>query len=291
MRVAALQWEGQPAWLASLRDITERKQTERALREALADLRRSNADLESFAYVVSHDLQEPLRMVTGFLDLLRSRYADQLDADANDFIAFAFDGARRMQRLIHDLLVYARVGSRGGDMQPAAGEAVLAAALANLRSAIEETGATITHDPLPIVLGDELQLVQVFQNLIANAIKFHGAGPPRVHICAAPWRPEPQEDAEFPDQRLSAAAPTATEWRFAVRDNGIGIAAEHFERIFVIFQRLHARQEYEGTGIGLAVCKKIVERHGGRIWVESTPGQGSTFYFTLPGVAPASAQS
>jgi|GEM_PF-731722 len=279
LRATALDWQAQPAWLAALRDITERKLAEDRLHAALAELRRSNADLESFAHVVSHDLQEPLRMVTGFLGLLNARYQGQLDADADEFIGFALDGARRMQRLIQDLLAYARVDSRGGALTPTDTESVLVQALDNLQAALQESHAVVTHDPLPVVLGDETQLVQLFQNLIGNAIKFRGAEPSRVHVAAhlqsAGLEPLlPYVQSERPDLH--------SEWVFSVHDNGIGIEPQYFERIFVIFQRLHARHEYPGTGIGLAVCKKIVERHGGRIWVESTPGQGSTFYFTLP---------
>jgi signal transduction histidine kinase len=225
------------------------------------ELRRSNQNLQEFAYVVSHDLQEPLRTVASYTQLLARRYRGKLDADADQFIAYAVDGAERMQRLIDDLLVLSRVGSRGGRFEPADCEAALAHAADNLKVAIEESRAALTHDPLPTVAADEGQLVQLFQNLVANAIKFHGEAPPRVHV---------------------SAEQNAGEWILAVEDNGIGIDAEHFDRIFTIFQRLHTRQEYSGTGIGLAICRRIVEGHGGRIWVASEPGKGSTFYFTLP---------
>jgi PAS domain S-box-containing protein len=242
-------------------DITTRKLAEENLEQAMADMKRSNTDLEQFAYVISHDLQEPLRMVSSYVQLLSRRYKDKLDSEANDFIGFAVDGASRMQTLIQDLLKYSRVGTRGKSLTPAACEDALNQALANLKLAIEDSGAVVTHDPLPTVLADSSQLVGLFQNLIGNAIKFKGEDMPHIHVAA-----EQKEDR----------------WLFSVADNGIGIDPEFFERIFVVFQRLNGREEYEGTGIGLAVCKKIVERHGGRMWVESEPGRGSTFYFTIP---------
>ena len=247
-------------------DITARSEAEIKLAQRSQDLARSNAELERFAYVASHDLQEPLRMVTSYMQLIARRYRGQLDADADEFIGFAVDGANRMKALINDLLAYSRVGTRGKPFAPTDCEEALAYALANLRIAIEESGAVVTHDPLPTVLADEQQLVQLLQNLIGNGLKFHGAAPPQIHIS------------------VSAAEQV---WTFAVRDNGIGVEPEYFERIFVVFQRLHGKDDYPGTGIGLAVCKKIVERHNGRIWVESTPGAGSTFYFTLPVAEPA----
>jgi len=243
------------------RDTTKRRRAEEGLKRVMAELERSNAELEQFAYVASHDLQEPLRMVSGYVGLLAKRYEDKLDTDAQEFIAYAVDGTTRMQTLIQDLLAYSRLGTQGQPFQPTDCTGVLEGALANLQVAIEESGAVITHDPLPSVSGDESQLVQLLQNLIGNALKFRGEDPPRVHVSA-------QQKGQ--------------EWVFAVRDNGIGIAPESSERIFQIFQRLHGRDEYPGTGIGLAVCKKIVERHGGRIWVESEPGKGATFYFTIP---------
>jgi len=253
--------------IAAIADITERKQAEEALRKAHDDLARSNTDLERFAYVASHDLQEPLRMVASFVQLLGERYRGQLDADADEFIGFAVDGAKRMQTLINDLLEYSRVGTRGEPLQPTDANIALDDALWNLDLAITDAGATITHDPLPTVIADPTQLAQLFQNLVSNAIKFHGTEPPVVHVSA-------QETFEVSE--------TSKVWRFSIRDNGIGIAPADHDRIFGIFQRLHSREEYAGTGIGLAVYQRIVERHDGRIWVESQVGQGTTFFFTLP---------
>jgi PAS domain S-box-containing protein len=242
-------------------DVTDKRRSEEQLRRTAAELERSNRDLEQFAYVASHDLQEPLRMVASYCQLLQRRYKGRLDADGGDFLGFAVDGATRMQGLISDLLTYARVDSRGRPLRPTACGDAVDRAVANLKLAIEESGAAITRDELPTVRADETQLAQLFQNLIGNALKFRGAEPPRIHV---------------------SAGRDGSEWVLGVRDNGIGIEPQFFERIFVIFQRLHGRGEYPGTGIGLALCKKIVERHGGRIWVESQPGQGSAFFFTLP---------
>jgi PAS domain S-box-containing protein len=264
-----VQMGGQPGWQVLVDDITERKTSEamlkdlnQRLRDRAAELTRSNAELESFAYVASHDLQEPLRMVSSYVELLARRYQGQLDDDADEFIAYAVDGANRMRNLINDLLLYSRAGTRGKDFEVVDGEEVLSASLANLRLAIEESGATISHDPLPTILADARQLGQVFQNLISNAIKFRSEKPPEIHI---------------------SAEQTGDKWRFSVRDNGLGVAPEFFDRIFVIFQRLHTKEEYPGTGIGLAVSKRIVERHGGQMWLESQPEEGTTFYFTLSG--------
>jgi light-regulated signal transduction histidine kinase (bacteriophytochrome) len=240
--------------------FADRKRMEAALREKTEKLARSNEDLEQFAYVASHDLQEPLRMVTSYVQLLAKRYKSKLDADANEFIDFAVDGAIRMRKLINDLLTYSGVGTQGKELSPTDSEAVLAQSVNDLKLTIEDNEALVTHDPLPTVMADRPQLGQLFQNLIGNAIKFRGNEPPRVHI---------------------SASRNGSGWIFSVRDNGIGIAPEYSERIFIIFQRLHSRQEYAGTGIGLAICKKIVERHGGHIWVESEVGKGATFRFSL----------
>ncbi len=247
--------------LVTCEDITERKLAEEALKEKTEELAQSNRDLEQFAYVASHDLQEPLRMVTSYVQLLAKRYQGKLDSNADDFINFAIEGAMRMWNLINDLLAYSRVGTRGHSFEPVNCETILQEALHNLKVAMEESGAAVTHDSLPTVMADRSQLVQLFQNLIGNAIKFIGKDPPRVHV---------------------SVKRSGNGWTFSVRDNGIGIVPEHAERIFIIFQRLHGRQQYPGTGIGLAICKKIVEHHGGRIWMESEPGKGATFYFTLP---------
>ena len=231
-----------------------------ALEQSVSELTRSNADLQQFAYVASHDLQEPLRMVASYTQLLGRRYQGKLDADADEFIGYAVEGANRMQQLIKDLLAYSRVTQRAA-FKPMDSDRALEVALSNLHMAIEKQQAVVTHDPLPTVVADGTQLAQLFQNLVSNAIKFHGGRPPRIHVSAV------QHEHE---------------WLFAVRDDGIGIDPQYADRIFVIFQRLHTSAEYPGTGIGLALCKKIVERHGGRIWVESQFGHGATFYFTVP---------
>jgi len=244
-----------------IRDITKLKRAEQGLQQTAEELARSNKDLEQFAYVASHDLQEPLRMVTGYLQLIERRYKDKLDPDLREFIAFAVDGATRMSRLITDLLDYSRINTRTRPPEPVRLEAVLLRALENLQVAIRDSAARITHEPLPTVRGDAMQLTQLFQNLVGNALKFRAPERP-VQICIS---------AEKKDN----------EWVVRVQDNGIGIEPQYTAKIFLIFQRLHSRGEYPGTGIGLALCKKIVERHGGRIWVESQPGQGTTFFFTL----------
>jgi PAS domain S-box-containing protein len=254
--------EGRPLYeIAIFDDITPRKEAENALHQAHEELKRSNAELGQFAYVASHDLQEPLRMVSSYTQLLQRRYGDRLDGDAREFMAYIVDGAARMKQLIEDLLAYSRVGTRGREFHAVATDAPLRRALLNLKSAIDEAGATVSYEGLPTLEADELQLAQLFQNLIGNALKFRSASVPRIYI---------------------SSTEKENEWEFAVRDNGIGIESQYFERIFMVFQRLHNKGDYPGTGIGLAICKKVVERHGGRIWVESQLGEGATFYFTLP---------
>jgi PAS domain S-box-containing protein len=247
---------------AAIRDISVRKRSEEHLVKTMGDLKRSNDELEQFAYVASHDLQEPLRMVASYTQLLARRYKGRLDSDADEFIDYAVDGSTRMQRLIQDLLTYSRAGTNGTALREIFSENALKEAIENLRATIEESGAVVTHDQLPAITTDGTQLAQVFQNLIGNAIKYHGAEVPHVHV--------------------SAMNNGANEWIFSVRDNGLGIDPQYFERIFIIFQRLHGPTEFKGTGIGLAICKKVLEGLGGRIWVESQPKNGSTFYFALP---------
>jgi len=241
-----------------------RRQVEEDLAKKVDELARSNADLEQFAYVASHDLQEPLRMVAAYTQLLGERYKGKLDENADKFIGYASEGALRMQVLIQDLLAFSRVGRKEA-CESVDCNAVMKEVLQTLASGIRESGALVTCTELPVVWADRTQMAQVFQNLIGNAIKFRGKEPPVVSV-----RAEKQGQS----------------WLFTVSDNGIGIAPEHVESIFVVFQRLHARTEYPGNGIGLAICKKIIERYGGKIWVESQPGQGSAFKFTLPGHEP-----
>ena len=248
---------------AAIRDISVRKESEQHLVKTVGELKRSNEELQQFAYVSSHDLQEPLRMVASYTQLLAKRYTGRLDSNADEFIAFAVDGCNRMQGLIRDLLAYSRAGTNVNGFCEVSAEDALQGALTNLRMTIEQSGAVVSHDSLPAIETDETQLTQVFQNLVGNAIKYRSTDVPRVHV--------------------SATNNGDNEWIFSVRDNGLGIAPQYFERIFIIFQRLHGRDEFEGTGIGLAICKKVLERLGGRIWVESQPGTGSTFYFALPG--------
>jgi signal transduction histidine kinase len=238
----------------------ERRQAEADLAKKAAELARSNRDLEQFAYVASHDLQEPLRMVAAYTQLLAERYSDQLDENARKYIQYTLEGALRMQTLVQDLLTFSRVG-RNRTRTHLASDAAVREALKNLQAALQESGAVVHHGGLPAVGADRMQLVQLFQNLIGNAIKFRGEKAPVITVRA--------ETSE-------------SEWVFSVSDNGIGIAAEHLEAVFVIFQRLHTRTEYPGNGVGLAICKKIVEQHGGRIWVESKAGEGASFKFTLP---------
>ena len=257
---ARIEYRGGPADVIFMRDITDRKLAEDKLKETLDDLGRSNRDLEQFAYVASHDLQEPLRMVGSYVQLLSRRYRGKLDSDADEFIDYAVDGAKRMQGMINDLLTYSRVGTKGKPFEPTDCEIILDQALTNLSMAISESSAVVTHDPMPTVMADNTQLVQLFQNLIGNAIKYSGKETPNIHI--------------FAEKKLD-------NWVFSVKDNGIGIDPKYWEYVFNLFKRLFDK-EYSGTGIGLAVCKRIVERHGGRIGVDSEPEKGSTFYFTIP---------
>ena len=240
-----------------------------ALEKANEALNRANEELQHFAYVASHDLQEPLRSVSGYVQLLGRRYNDQLDEQAHNYIKKSLAASQRMQQLIEDLLTYTRVSTQGRSFETVDTAKILDDTIANLNAAIRESGASIRHSSLPEVHGDRVQIAQIFQNLIGNAIKFRGDGPVEIHIAA---------------MRDPGAAPSQSgaRWLFTVRDNGIGIAPEYQQRLFKIFQRLHTRQEYAGTGIGLAICKRIVERHGGRIWLESEPGKGTAFHFTLP---------
>ena len=243
-------------------EISERMKAEEELKRAVDDLQRSNKELQQFAYVASHDLQEPLRTVASYVELLAMKYRGKLDEKADQYIAFAVEGASRMSTLINDLLAYSRVGTQEKTFSSVELSSVLRNVLASLASAISRTGAQLTHDDLPVVTGDETQLSQLFQNMITNAIKFRKKDvPPVIRITARSDK---------------------NEWVFGVQDNGIGIDPAYHDRVFAIFQRLHTREEYPGTGVGLAICRKIVERHGGRIWVESAPAQGSSFYFTLP---------
>jgi PAS domain S-box-containing protein len=247
----------------AIRDITAQKKAEAQLVHTVEELNRSNAELEQFAYIASHDLQEPLRMVASYTQLLSKRYTGKLDADADEFIGFAVDGANRMQRLIQDLLAYSRIGTKRKELMATSSEKALTQAVLNLGSAIDESGALVTHDPLPTIFADEGQLVQLFQNLLGNAIKYQSPGVPKIHVSST----------KTDDRR----------WTFSVQDNGLGIESKYFERIFGMFQRLHKREAFAGTGIGLAICKKIVERHGGKISVDSRFGEGSTFRFDLGG--------
>lgn len=242
-------------------EVTLRTETEKDLHLTLLELERSNSELQQFAYVASHDLQEPLRMISSYVQLLERRYKGKLDDDADEFIAYAVDGAKRMQGLISDLLQLSRFGTRERSLGAVDCEVVLDQALANLQTSIAACCAQVTHGPLPTVRADSTQLIQLFQNLVGNALKFRGTETQNIHVSAEPKNGK---------------------WLFSVRDNGIGIDPEHSDRIFGIFQRLHGRGEYPGTGIGLAICKKIVEGHGGQIWVDSEAGKGATFFFTLP---------
>lgn len=271
--VPLLDADGRPhQYLAIRTDITGNKlvaevlaQSEARLAHTAEELKRSNEDLRQLVYVAAHDLQEPLRMVASNVQLLGTRHKEQLDPGADELIAFATDGCNRMQALILSLQAYSRAGGSGESKREVSTEDALKESIENLRAAIKHSGAEVTHDSLPSIMTDHAQLVQVFQNLVGNAIKYRSAKTPQIHVSAAKNR--------------------SNEWMFLVRDNGIGIAPRHFERIFLFFQRLHGPEEFEGSGIGLAICKKIVEKQGGRIWVESQPGEGSVFYFTLPSSA------
>jgi light-regulated signal transduction histidine kinase (bacteriophytochrome) len=251
----------QPSLLIRVSDISAIKEAEERLREKMEELSRSNKDLELFSYSVSHDLQEPLRTVSNFAQLLAKRYKGKLDQDADEFIGFVTDGTQRMQRMINDMLAFSRVGTKGKPFEPTDLGKVIAEVLENLRGSIDDSKAVVTHDPLPTVKADWSQVSLLFQNLIGNAIKFRGKDPPKIQVTC-----EKKEK----------------EYVLTVKDNGIGIDPKDFGRLFVIFQRLHSASEYPGTGMGLAICKRIVERHGGKIWVESEPGKGTAFYFTLP---------
>ncbi|MEW6584640.1 MAG: ATP-binding protein [Nitrospirota bacterium] len=240
-------------------EIAGRRKAEKEIMKYAEELKRSNHELQQFAYVASHDLQEPLRMISSYLQLIERRYKSKLDPDADEFIQYAVDGAKRLQNMINGLLEYSRVETSSESLEPVDCEKVLGDTLSNLKVAIEESGTVITHGPLPTVTADRSQILQLFQNLIGNAIKFRGREAPRIHI---------------------SAGRKGNVWTFSVKDNGIGIEEQYKERIFDIFQRLHSRG-YSGTGIGLSICKRIVERHGGEIWLESQIGKGSTFYFTI----------
>ena len=278
VKLAAAQLENSNVQLRAAKAATDaeneqRRAAEEKLQTAVEDLQRSNAELEQFAYVASHDLQEPLRAISGCVQVLQKRYGGQLDARADQFIAHAVEGAQRMQNLINDLLAYSRVGTHGKPFETVLMDNVAERALMNLRERIRETGVEVTRDALPQVWGDGGQLELVLQNLVSNALKFRGEREPQVHIGYELRRVNELEEA--PQQHV-----------ISVRDNGLGIESQYFERIFVMFQRLHTRTEYPGTGIGLAICKKVVERHGGAIGLHSVPEQGTTFWFSLPQLTP-----
>ena len=260
---------GRTVFVGNIHDLTALKKAEADLRHKVEELNRSNEELRQFVYIGSHDLQEPLRMVASYTQLLAKRYKGMLDADADEFIAYAVDGVVRMQQLIQALLGYSRIGLKTAELAAIPCEVALQTALASLRADVDARGALVTFDPLPVVMADETQLVELFQQLLGNAIKYGRAAIPKVHIHAS------GRDADM--------------WMFSVKDNGLGIDPQHCERIFGIFQRLHTREKFAGTGMGLAICRKIVEQHGGMIWVESRPGEGSSFCFTLKAVPAHSA--
>jgi len=260
--VAEFDKNGKPNVIVGInQDITVRKEIELKLNENIKKLAQSNNELEQFAYITSHDLREPLRMITSFLQLLKRRYKDQLDQDANEFIEFAVDGAKRLDAMTNDLLQYSKITRKKRDITPVNFENVLEESMINLKVPIEESNAVITHDPLPTIYGDEPLKVQLFQNLIGNAIKYRSQETPKIHISAKKEK---------------------NQYLFSIKDNGIGMSPDHLEQIFTIFKRLHTHDEYEGTGIGLAIAQKIVQIQGGKIWVESELGKGTTFYFTIP---------
>jgi len=260
--VAEYDKNGKPSTILGInQDITDRKEIELKLNENIKKLAQSNKELEQFAYITSHDLREPLRMITSFLQLLEKRYKDQLDQDANEFIGFAVDGAKRLDAMTNDLLQYSRITSEKREVTSVNFEQVLEHVLTNLKVQIEENNAFITHDPLPILYGDEQLKVQLLQNIISNAIKYRSQETPKIHISAKKEK---------------------NQYLFSIKDNGMGMSSKHLKQIFTIFKRLHTNEEYEGTGIGLAIAQKIVQQQGGQIWAESEPGKGSTFYFTIP---------
>jgi len=260
---------GRTVFVGNIHDLTALKKAEADLRHKVEELNRSNEELRQFVYIGSHDLHEPLRMVASYTQLLAKRYKGMLDADADEFIAYAVDGVVRMQQLIQALLGYSRIGLKSAELAAIPCEVALQTALASLRADVDARGALVTFDPLPVVMADETQLVELFQQLLGNAIKYGSAAIPKVHIHAS------GRDADM--------------WMFSIKDNGLGIDPQHCERIFGIFQRLHTREKFAGTGMGLAICRKIVEQHGGMIWVESRPGEGSSFCFTLKAVPAHSA--
>jgi PAS domain S-box-containing protein len=259
--LSPVELNGRSYALAIVRDATESRRVQRQMQRQAEALKRSNEELEQFAYVASHDLQEPLRMISSYIQILQKRYQAKLDSDANEFIQFAVDGARRMQNLINDLLMYSRVTSKARPLKATDMNLVVRQIQSNLAVAIEESGAQIEAEEMPAIVTDEVQMIQLLQNLVANALKFRSESRPLIKISA-----ERQFDGVV----------------FSVKDNGIGIDPRYFDRIFIVFQRLHTREKYPGTGIGLAICKKIVDRQGGKIWVESQPGNGAEFKFLIP---------